>query len=233
MEKIILKANKREERGKQAAKLRKSGQLPGVIYGNGVDPTAVSLDAKEAERVYQRAGGNKIIQVQLGEGAAKNVLFHDVQSDGRTGQLIHADLYVVKMDEAIKTEIPLHYTGESTAVYQQEGTLLKNLETIEVEALPGNLPESIEVDISVLDDFEKSIHVSDLKIPQDVTLLSDPEELVAKVEPPRSEEELAELDEAPEEVLPEGVAEDQEAVREENEGNADNQPKPSEGSPIT
>jgi large subunit ribosomal protein L25 len=171
--------------------------------------------------------------VKLGEGAAKNVLFHDVQSDGRTGQLIHADLYVVKMDEAIKTEIPLHYTGESTAVYQQEGTLLKNLETIEVEALPGNLPESIEVDISVLDDFEKSIHVSDLKIPQDVTLLSDPEELVAKVEPPRSEEELAELDEAPEEVLPEGVAEDQEAVREENEGNADNQPKPSEGSPIT
>lgn len=208
MEKVTLQAKKRDVRGKQVAKLRTQGQIPGVVYGHGVAPVAVSLDSRETEKVYTRAGGNKIIELKLGEGAPKNVLIHDVQVDVRTGELTHADLYVVKMDEEIKTEIPLHYTGESTAVYQQEGTLLKNLETIEVEALPGNLPESIEVDISVLDDFEKSIHVSDLKVPTGVTILVDAEELVAKVEPPRSEEELAELDEAIEEVLPEGVAEE-------------------------
>lgn len=208
MEKVTLKATKREERGKQVSKLRKDGRVPGVVYGHGVEAVPVSLDQREAEKVYQRAGGNKIIELKLGEGAAKNVLIHDVQEDGRTGSLLHADFYVVKMDEEIKTEIPLHYTGESTAVYQQEGSLLKNLETVEVEALPANLPESIEVDISILDDFEKTIHVSDLKLPAGVTLLTDPEELVTKVEPPRSEEELAELDEAPEEVLPEGVAEE-------------------------
>lgn len=208
MDKLTLAASSREQRGKQVKKLRLAGQLPAVVYGRGVEPEAVSLDAHQTEKIYQRAGGNKIIELKIGDKAAKNVLIHDVQTDSRTGELTHADFYVVKMDEAIQTEVPLHFVGESTAVYQDEGTLLKNLETILVEALPAKLPESIEVDISILDDFEKTIHVSDLTIPADVEVLTDAEELVAKVDPPRSEEELAQLEEAPEEVLPEGVEEE-------------------------
>ncbi len=208
MDKIVLQVNSRTETGKRAQRLREAGQLPAVIYGRGAATQAIKVDAKLAERTYAEAGGNKIIAVKVDDSPVKNALFQDVQHDPMTGELIHADLYLVRMDEKITTEVPLHFTGESTAVYQQEGTLVKNLETLEIEALPADLPESVEVDISVLDDFEKEIRVSDLKIPAGVELLTDVEELVAKVEPPRSDEELAELDAEVVEELPEGVAEE-------------------------
>lgn len=189
--------------------------MPAVIYGRGQKPAAIKLEAKVLEEVYADAGGNKIIKVKVDEETPKNALIHDVATDPLTGKIIHADLYLIRMDEKIRTDVPLHYVGESTAVYQQEGTLMKNLETLEVEALPADLPESIEVDISILDDFEKSIHVKDLAIPSGVELLVDEEELVVKVEPPRSDEELAELDEAPVEDIP---AEEGEEAGEGEEG---------------
>src|SRR5207253_2351160 len=158
---------------------------------------------------YAHAGGSKLVSLQIGNAKANNVLIHDAQLDARTGAVTHVDLYQVRMDEKIKTELPLRFVGESTAVYQDEGTLLKNLEAIEIEALPGDLPEALEVDISILDDFEKTIHVSDLVAPNGVEILTDGEELVAKVDPPRTDAEMEELDEAVTEELPEGVAEEQ------------------------
>jgi large subunit ribosomal protein L25 len=220
MEKIVLEAKSREEVGKDSRKLHYQGQVVGVVYGRGQKSTPVKLERKQLEHVYWQAGTNKIVSLKL-DGRQKNALFHDVQRDPRTGTILHVDLYTVRMDEKIKTEVPLHFVGESTAVYQQEGTLVKNLETVEVEALPADLPESIEVDISVLDDFEKTIHVSDLAIPADVELLTDTEELVVKVEAPRSDDELAELEEAPVEALPEGVEEETTVVEEESGGNKD------------
>ena len=238
MEKITLQASKRTETGKRNRQLRASGHTPAVIYGHGTPATAIQLDARKLEKAFSNAGTNKILQVEIEGDKTKNVLIHDITKHPLTGLIQHADFYVVRMDEKVKTEVPIHFTGESTAVYQEGGTLITNLETVEVEALPANLPENFEVDISVLDDFEKSIHVRDLKIPQGVEILTESEELVAKVDPPRSEEELAELDAemaegAPEQELPEGVEEEQVAVREENEGDKDFQPKPSAGSPIT
>jgi large subunit ribosomal protein L25 len=131
------------------------------------------------------------------------------------------------MDEELKAEVPLHFTGESNAVFQGEGTLVKNLEMVEVECLPGNLPESLEVDISVLDDFEKTITLADLKVPEGVKLVEeDLETLVAKVEPPRSDEEMAELDEVVEGGVPESAQEeDPVVVAEENEGDKDRRDK--------
>lgn len=228
MDKIHLSAKTRTLTGKKVAGLRKAGDVPAVVYGHGKDAEAVAINHKLIEKVYSQAGGNKIVELKIGDAKVENVLFQDVQQDSRTGAIIHADLYRVKMDEKIKTEVPLRFVGESTAVYQDEGTLVRPLDTIEVEALPGNLPEAIEVDISILDDFEKSIHVSDLKVPAGVEVLSEAEELVAKVEPPRTDEELAELDEDVVEELPEGVAEESEAIKEENEGDKDKEPKPSE-----
>lgn len=210
MDKISLTATKRSELGKKAKKLRADGIVPAVVYGHGGEPEAISLDAKITEKIYASAGSNKIIELKVGEAKPQNVLFYDVQHDSRSGAITHADLYRVRMDEKIRTEVPLHFVGESTAVYQDEGTLLKNLEELEIEALPADLPESIEVDISILDDFEKTIHVSDLVIPNGVTLLTDVEELVTKVEAPRSEEELAELDAEVVEELPEGAEEEAE-----------------------
>lgn len=228
MDKLELAATKRSEVGKQVKKLRESGVVPGVLYGHGGAPETLSFNGREIEKLYAHAGGNKIVAVQVEGGGKVNVLFHDVQHDSRSGAILHVDLYRVRMDEKITTEVPLHFVGESTAVYQQEGTLVKNLEAVEIEALPGDLPESFEVDIAVLDDFEKSIHVSDLKIPAGVELLTDPEELIAKVDPPRSDEELAELDAEVVEELPEGAEEDEEVISEENEGDKDKEPKPEE-----
>lgn len=221
MDKFTLTATKREELGKKVTKLRALGIVPAVVYGHGKQAETISLDGKVVEKVFARVGTNKIVGLKIGDGKDQNALFYEVQHDGRTGAIIHADLYLVRMDEKIRTEVPLHYVGESTAVYQQEGVLLKNLESVEIEALPANLPELIEVDISIFDDFEKSIHVSDLVIPDGVTLITDPEELVTKVEAPRSEEELAELDAEVVEELPEGAAEDDEVISEQNEGNKD------------
>ena len=208
MEKIILNVKTREEKRKAAAKLRAQGQTPAVVYGHGEATEAITADSKELTKIFADAGYNKIIGLKIDGSRLKNVLIHEVQEDPQRGQLIHADFYLVKMNEKLETEVPLHFVGESTAVYQQEGTLIKNLEVLEIRALPGDLPESIEVDISILDDFEKSIHVSDLVAPAGVEFLTDTEELVAKVEAPRSDEELAKLDEEIKEELPEGVADE-------------------------
>ena len=204
---------------KQNHKLRAEGRTPGVVYGHGAEAQTVAADSRELDKLYAVAGGSKIIGLKVGDARAKNALIHDVQKDARTGSLIHADFYLVRMDEKIKTEIPLHFVGESTAVYQQEGTMIQPLQAVEIEALPADLPESFEVDISVLDDFDKTITVADLKAPEGVEILTPAEELIAKVEPPRSDEELEELDAEIDEQaeMPEGAVEEEEVVDEQQE----------------
>lgn len=201
MDKIILSADLREVAGKGVKKLRESGKLPAVLYGRGAANKNIVIDAKEFGRVLNQAGYSSILELSL-DGKKHNVLIQDVAFDVVKSEPIHADIYLVKMDEVIRTEVPLHFVGESTAVFQQDGSLITNLEALEIEALPGNLPQQIEVDISVLDDFEKTISVADIKLPADVKLLTDAEELVARVEPPRSDEELEALDEEVVENIP-------------------------------
>ena len=201
MDKIILSADLREVAGKGVKKLRESGKLPAVLYGRGAANKNIVIDAKEFGRVLNQAGYSSILELSL-DGKKHNVLIQDVAFDVVKSEPIHADIYLVKMDEVIRTEVPLHFVGESTAVFQQDGSLITNLEALEIEALPGNLPQQIEVDISVLDDFEKTISVADIKLPADVKLLTDAEELVARVEPPRSDEELEALGEEVVENIP-------------------------------
>ncbi len=192
MEKILLAVSARAETGKRVRALRRAGDVPAVAYGHGTEPLKIKTTGRELERAYQQAGTSRILSLQIDGEPAKNVLFQEVQFHPLTGKLVHADFYLVRMDEKIKTEIPLHFVGESVAVYQEGGTLLKNLEALEIEALPGDLPENFEVDIAVLDDFEKVIHVSDLVIPSGVEVLTPSEELIAKVEPPKTDEQLEE-----------------------------------------
>lgn len=229
MDKIELEATKRFVRGKKNQELRASGRIPGVVYGRGVKSEPVEIDSRVIQKIYAHAGGNKILALKVGDGRARNVLIHDVQHGSLRGELTHVDFYVVRMDEELKAEIPLHFVGESTAVYQGEGTLVKNLEVIEVECLPGDLPESLEIDISTLDDFEKTITLADVAMPAGVKLVTEElDTLVAKVEPPRTDAEIAELEETVDEAaeLPEGVKEDiPVVVSEENEGDKDRRDK--------
>lgn len=218
VEVIELAAQTREARGKQVKAVRNEGNVPAVIYGHGVDARALSVGLRTLTKVFSEAGSNKMVALSVDDGKPYNVMIQDVQTDSRNGQIIHADFYKVKMNEKIKAEIPLHFIGESTAVYKLEGSLIQGLTTVEVESLPANLPENIEVDITVLDDFDKTIHVSDLTIPANVELLTEETELVAKVEPPRSDEEMEEL-EAP--VVDEVAGEDGEATEGSEEGDSD------------
>ena len=168
--------------------------MPAVMYGQGKEAKLLSVDAVEFGKMYAHAGHNTILQVEVEGEGVQNVLIQDVQNHLRSLTPIHADLYTVKMDETVRTSVPLHFVGESTAVFQDGGSLLTAIDELEIECLPGKLPSNIEVDIAVLDDFEKTITVADLKIPAGVEVHTDAEELVAKVEAPRSEEELEDLD---------------------------------------
>jgi len=195
-EKLILKVSPREQTGKKVAVLRGQGLLPAVLYGADEKPTSVAISYIEFVKIYKKAGGSTLVELDL-SGKKVNTLVAEIQINPATRRYIHADFKAVKMTEKITATVPLVFVGEAPAVEEQDGTLVKNLDEVEVSCLPGDLPHEIEVDIAGLVDFDASIHVSNIKAPQGVEILDDGEETVALVEPPRSEEELAALEEAP------------------------------------
>lgn len=195
MEKIKLKAKLREERGKKVNKGRKAGLIPAVTYGKGAEPQSLWIDALDFGRLIKKHGESVIIDLNIGEKNGYNVLIHEMQQNPVSGNISHADFYQVKMDEKIETEVELVFVGESPAVKELGGVLVKSLDKIEISCLPANLPSSIEVDIANIKTFEDHIYVKDLKITKEVEVKDDPETVVVLVTPPRSEEELSQLEE--------------------------------------
>lgn len=195
MQKIELKSTKRDTVGKKVKSLRESGIIPAVLYGANSESVNLSLKNAEFERVYAAAGTSSLVDLAIDDKPAVKVLIHEPQVDPVSDKPLHVDLYKVKMTEKITTEIPLEFFGESPAVKDLEGNLITNKDAVEVECLPGDLISEIKVDISRLKTFEDSIHVSDLNVPETVEILDDAEEIVAQVTPPRSEEELKEMEE--------------------------------------
>jgi large subunit ribosomal protein L25 len=190
---LEIKANSRKEVGGNIDKLRKNGILPGVVYGHGLDSKPVSLSAKDFSKIYKEAGESTQVALDF-DGEKKNVLISDVQYDSLSGEPIHVDFYQVRMDEKIQAGVPLVFIGESPAVKAEGGVLVKSIQEVEVEALPQDLPHHIEVDISKLVTFDNRICVKDLKVSGSAKILVQPDEIVASVSQPRSEEELAELE---------------------------------------
>lgn len=170
--------------------LRRAGEVPAVVYGFGVENTSIALDRKNFWRVYAAAGGNTLVELTIDDKAPIKVLIQDVQLNPVHDEPIHADFYAVNLKETVQTEIPLSFIGDSPAVVDLEGSLVTSKTEVEVKALPTDLISEIEVDISVLKTFEDIIRVSDLKVPSTIEILDDPEEVVALVNEPRSEEEL-------------------------------------------
>lgn len=198
MEKTILKATKREAVGKGINKLRKEGQIPAVVYGRGKGNINLSVSKIDFDRVIREAGTSQILLLSIGD-EKKNVLIHEIGYNPISSAAQHIDFYEISMTEKITTNVPLHFVGDSVAIIEMGGTLVTNKDEVEVECLPADLPHEIEVDIAPLIDFEAAIHISGLNLPQGVEVKDDPEEVVASIEPPRSEEELAELEEQPQE----------------------------------
>ena len=192
--------------GKKVAHMRRDGRLPAVVFGNGLASDNVSVDAHEFEQLRRRAGANTLIDLSVDGAASAPVLVYGVQIHRVTRRPLHVDLYVVRMTEELTVDVPLVSEGASEAVETGLGTLMHVIEHVRVRALPDHLPQSIHYSIESLATFDDQIHVSDLVIPSDATLLNDPNEVVAKVLPPRVEE-VVEVVEGAADGAAEGTAE--------------------------
>jgi large subunit ribosomal protein L25 len=184
-----LAAEPRSVVGKKVAVMRREGRLPAVVYGHGVDSESVSIDAHEFDLLRRRAGKNALIDLSVQGKKARPVLVHEVQVHPVHRQPIHVDLFLVRMTEELTVDVRLVPTGIAPAVERDGGTLLHQMENARIRALPDHLPQSIEYSIEGLEDFDAVIKVSDLSIPEDATLLNDPDEIVARVQAPRVEAE--------------------------------------------
>jgi large subunit ribosomal protein L25 len=204
-----LAAEPREVVGKKVAVLRREGRLPAVVFGHGISSENVSLDAHDFEVLRRKAGQNALIDLSVDGKKARPVLVHGVQVHPVHRRPLHVDLFLVRMTEELIVDVPLVATGTSTAVENLNGTLLHPIEAVRIKALPDHLPQSIEYSIDGLVDFDAVVKVADLTIPGDVTLLTDPEEVVAKVLQSRLqvevEAEKAEEAEAAEAAAAEGA----------------------------
>lgn len=208
-----LKAEPRKELGRKARTLRKKGFLPAVLYGEKIASQPLSVPVSDFMKVYQAAGESSLITLKVSENIY-NVLIHDIASDPIKNDPIHADFYAVRMDKEIHADIPLVFAGESLAVKNEGGVLVKVVQEIEVSALPKDLPHEISVDISTLVSFADRITVRNLFVPQGVKIKAEPDEVIALVKSPRSDEELEELKQAPTAEAPEEVKTEQELKKE-------------------
>jgi large subunit ribosomal protein L25 len=193
MENITLKAEARELEGRATNALRDENIVPAVVYGAGEEPVNIKVSRSDFDRTYRQAGESTVVNLEL-DGKTIPTLIHDVQFDPRTDFSRHADFLRIDMNKPVETAVALSFVGEAPAVEVQGGMLITSLEEVEVRALPTALVREIEVDISTLATFDDAIHVSDIKAPEGVEILTDMELTVATAQPPRSEEEMEDLD---------------------------------------
>ncbi|MDP6756423.1 MAG: 50S ribosomal protein L25, partial [Patescibacteria group bacterium] len=215
----------REEKGTQAAKrIRKQSLIPGVLYGDHIDNRHFMIAANQITQIRKTGKETGLIDVQIkGEDLPVKAIVQNVQTDPVTGVYEHIDLYQVRMDKKIHTEVHLEFTGESPAVKDLAGILLKQIDALPIESLPNDLIQTLEVPIETLETFDDVIRVSDLQLPKGVTTFLDPNAIVASVSAPRSEEEIAQLDEEVKDTEgPEVTTEkkDEEAAEGESEADA-------------
>ncbi len=182
MESLTIVAAKRQILGKKSRFLRRDGVTPAHVFGHNLESLALQCDTDKLQHIITRAGQTKLINLQIdGEKGPRAVFVREVQRDPLSGALLHVDLYQVKKTEKIKVEVPIVLVGEAPALKQKEYILIHSLNSIDIEALPDQIPPQVEVDLSVLTDTDKAIHVKDLVLGEGVTLMTDPEQLIVKV----------------------------------------------------
>jgi large subunit ribosomal protein L25 len=193
-----LLAARREVLGKKVAHLRRAGQLPAVVFGHGEPSTPVTIDAHAFDLLRRHVGATTLIDVSVDGKQSKPALVRNVQIDPVKRRPLHVDLFLVRMTEELTVEVAIVVTGSSEAVEKLGGTL-SHLDHLRVRGLPDHLPQRIELPVDNLADFDAVIRVRDLAVPSDVTLLTDLDEVAAKVLPPRIEiEEAPAVEEAEE-----------------------------------
>lgn len=180
MDRVTLKASRREIIGKKVRAMRREGLLPAVLYGRDMEPTPISLNARDASRILASLGSSSLIKIDL-EGEELNALVRDRQRDYLKAMFLHVDFQVVSMTEKIRANVAIHVTGTSPALSDYNAIVEQLINEIEVEALPGNLPEKFVVDVSALTEIGDQILVKDLDIPEGVTITLDLEETIVSI----------------------------------------------------
>jgi len=177
MEKVVLKATKRSVTGKQVKALRRAGELPAVIYGRHVEPIVISLDAHSTELVFTKLTSSTLVTIDV-EGQEFAALVREKQRNFIKGNLTHVDFLALDLTEMIRTKVRLTFTGVASAVKDFSAVLVHRMDALEVECLPANLPERINVDISSLKEIGNNIRVSEIPLPENVTVLDDGDDIV-------------------------------------------------------
>lgn len=224
-----LAVQKREKFGKAVNALRKQGLIPAELYGKGVENLHLVVPAKEFAKFLKQSGESSMINVVI-DGQKKPVMIQEVAYDPVSDAVTSVDFYQVKLDEKIKVGVPLEFIGESSAVKDKEGILVKAMQEVEIESLPTSIPRSIVVDISKITDIGQAIRVKDLVVPEGVKVLADAEGAVATVTAKMTEEQEAKLSEA---VKVEDVASETEEKKEAREADKAAAAPTGEAAPAT
>lgn len=175
-----LNAEARTVLGKKVKKLRREGLLPANVYGKGLDSKAIQVKVTDFQKVYKEAGDTGLIDLAF-DGKSKPVLVKSMHKNYALNVPLHVDFYQVNLKVKVKAVVPVVLTGEAKAVTDNIGLLLQSTNEVEVEALPDKLPENIEINVEHLAEIGEQITVADLKASEDVTILTDPSQTIAKV----------------------------------------------------
>ena len=199
-----LKLDRRTLLGKKVRSLRRQGVIPVHVYGADIEPANLQVDDRTLNRILPQVGSNIPISVEYEGQDGENICFvREIQRHPVTESVIHVDFLKVDVTQTIAAEVPVVLVGSAPAVTQMAGTLLQNIQSLSIEALPMNMPAEVTVDISGLVDFDTTVAVGDVEVPGDVEVLNETGDVIVRVAPPRLEvevedEELAEGEEGEE-----------------------------------
>lgn len=177
-----LKVQTRKVTGKEVKVLRRQGLIPLNLFGHGVDSLALQADTGEFRKALDKVGTTNLLGILIDDATKpRNVVIREIQRDSLNGKLLHVNLYQVSMAEKIKMEVPIRLTGEAPALKNSDNQLVQELDTLDIESLPAQIPESIVLDVSSLTEAGRELFVKDIKPVADVTILNNPEQLVARI----------------------------------------------------
>jgi large subunit ribosomal protein L25 len=178
---LQLKASIRPANGKRSRQLHREGKLAAVVYGHNTQATPLVLDRMEFQKVFVKSGRTHLVDLVVDGDRTDKVLVREIQTHPRRLGPIHVDFYQVNLEEKITVEVPVHLTGESASVKRGDADVLQPVHALRVECLPSDIPEAFEVDITPLEEIDSELRVSDLTVPNGVTVLLDPDELIVKI----------------------------------------------------
>ena len=200
MEKVLIKAEKRTITGKKVKNIRLAGKVPAVIYGGKLKSLPISLDKRDTTNTLNNVSGSTILTIDI-EGEEHTALVREIQQDYIKGDLLHVDFLAISLKEKLRTNVSISLVGVAPVLEEYSALIVSGLDQIEVECFPQDLPEVIEVDISILEELGAAIYLKDIPTIENVEFLSDPEDLIAVASAIKEEvEEVVEEEEILEDV---------------------------------